>query len=343
MITMKKHSVLLLTGLFSLAPLAGFGDELGDPAPPLTVKEWIKGGPVEIKPGTNIYVVEIWGSGGPTARTNVAKLNEIQKKYKDKGVIVVGISDEGTNKLMKFVELPDVRIDYAIGADTGRRTSMDYMLGFKLRAIPHAFVVGKDGKYLWHGDPFRGLDSVLGEIIAGKFDLERAKKLDGFRRRVMEYQALARKGDPRARGAGEVLLAGWTNSPIQLCDFAGILIADSGNPRRDLSLAGEALDLAEKMSPTNTLRLFTTRMALLFEMGKQDEAITTTREAIAAAKDPKEKAALEAYLRTLETRKAREEARRNTPAGTNFVTVTNIITITNTVTVTNTARAGRQP
>jgi peroxiredoxin len=339
MTTMNKHAVLLWVFLAGLAPLAGFGDELGDPAPALTVKEWIKGSPVEIKPGTNVYVVEIFGTTGPTVRASFAKLNEIQKKYKDKGVIVVGVSDETPEKIRKFVELPDVQIDFAIGADTARRTSMDYMLGFKLRTIPQVFVVGKDAKLLWHGDPLHGLDQVLTKVLAGTYQVERAKDTDTFRRQVEAYQSFSRKGDPRARAAGESLIAGWTNSMSRLRDFAYVIITDTQNPHRDLPLAGQALDMAERLSPTNKLSLFTARAAYMFETGKQDEAIAMTKDAIAAAKDPKEKAALEPYLRALETRKAKLAAKANAPATTNIVTITNVITVTNTITVTNGPRA----
>jgi hypothetical protein len=336
---MKKHANLLSVLLAGLSPLAGLSDELGDPAPALTVKEWIKGTPVEIKPGTNIYVVEIWGTTASTVRASITRLNEIQKKYKDKGVIVVGVSDETPDKIRKFVELPDVKIDYAIGADTARRTSMDYMLGFKLNTIPHVFVVGKDAKLLWHGDPLRGLDQALSKIVAGTYELGRAKDTDEFRRQVEAYQTFSRKGDPRARAAGESVMEAWTNSVSRLRDFAYVIITDTRNSHRDLSLAGRALDMAEKLSPTNTLSLFTTRVAFLFETGKQDEAIAIMKEAIAAAKDPKEKAALEPYLRALEVRKVKEAAKGNTSASTNIVTITNVITVTNTVTVTNNARA----
>jgi hypothetical protein len=332
----KRHASLILIFLASLAPLASFGDELGDPAPPLTIKEWIKGGPVEIKPGTNTYVVEIWNTTGANARGRIASLNEIQKKYKEQGLIVVGVSDESPEKIRQFVERPDVKVEYAIAADTNRRTAMDYMMGFKLRTIPHVFVVGKDAKLLWHGDPARGLDQALSKILAGKFELERAKETDMFRRQVEEYQAMVRKGDPRAHAAGELLISRWTNNVSHLCDFAYVIVRETGNPRRDLALAGEALDQAEKVGPTNAVQLVAARGAFLFEKGKQDEAIAMVKQAIVEATDPKEKAGLEPYLRAMEARKAKAIARTNAPATTtNVVTITNIITRTNTVTITN--------
>jgi hypothetical protein len=49
------------------------------------------------------------------------------------------------------------------------------MEAFGIGGIPHAFVVDKNGKLAWHGHPMAGLDKVLEEMIAGKYDLEAAK------------------------------------------------------------------------------------------------------------------------------------------------------------------------
>jgi hypothetical protein len=313
---LKTFFVLLLA---ALGPLAGLAEELGDPAPPLVVKEWIKGSPVEIKPGTNIFVVVIWGTKGSDTRAAITNLNEIQKKYKDQGVIVIGICDESAQRIRNFVEQPDVHIDFAIGADTARRTTIAYMTGFKLRAIPRAFIVGKDARFLWHGSPLRGLNEVLGELVSGKYDFELAKKADAFRVQIEFYRNMVRRGDPGARAAGQSLIAAWTNDVRHLCDFAYVIIADTRNPGRDLKLAGQALDLAEKLAPTNTLRLLSTRAAFLVETGRPEQAIGMVKDAIAAAKDPKEKAALEPYLKGLEARVKARAATKTKTEGTNGV------------------------
>jgi hypothetical protein len=211
------------------------------------------------------------------------------------------------------------------------------MLGFKLRTIPHAFVVGRDGAFLWHGDPLHGLNELLSDVLAGKYQIARAREIDAYRVQVESYERMAERGDPRARAAGEMLIQGWTNNVNYLCDFAYTIITDTRNRGRDLTLAGEALDLAETLAPTNTLRLFVTRAAYLCETGKPDEAVAMTKQAIAEAKDPKEKAAFAPYLRAMERRQKERQALKNTGSVTitNFVTITNIVTQTNFVTVTN--------
>jgi hypothetical protein len=53
-------AVLLVIGVCSPLP-AG---ELGDKAPALAVKEWVKGKPVDVTgaDGKNVYVVEFWAT-----------------------------------------------------------------------------------------------------------------------------------------------------------------------------------------------------------------------------------------------------------------------------------------
>ena len=333
----KRCAFLFLWMLAGLLPLAGFGEELGDPAPPVAVKEWVKGPPVEIKAGTNIYVVVIWDTKNSTGRAVITNLNNLLKKYKDQGLVIAAISDETPEKLKKFVESPDVQIDYSVGADIVRRTAIAYMLGFKLRNIPQAFVVSKEAKLLWHGDPLRGLAQVLDQVVTGKYDIEQAKKNDAVRTQLEAYRAMAHRGDPRARAAGELLISGWTNNVRDLCDFAYFIISDTRNSRRDFALANQALEMAEKLSPTNTLRLFATRAWFLFETGKHQQAIGMLKDAIAAAKTPTEKSAIETHLQAMEAR-LKSLAAKAKAAGTNAVgsvTATNAPSLTNSASGTN--------
>jgi hypothetical protein len=167
MISKYGISVAILTAC--LSPAWGSVGTLGDPAPPLVVKEWIKGPPVDVNAGTNIYVVELWATWNRDHGGIVARLNEIQKTYKDKGLRVVGISEEPVDKLKDYVARQQPPIEYAIAEDDKRKTSLSYMLAYGQRELPHTFVIGQGGKMLWHGHPLFGLDQVLADIFAGRY------------------------------------------------------------------------------------------------------------------------------------------------------------------------------
>jgi thiol-disulfide isomerase/thioredoxin len=141
------------------------GGKLGDAAQPLTGLEWVKGGPVEIKAGT-VYVVEFWATWCPPCRVSIPHLTELQHKYKDKNLVVVGISTEKVSVVKPFVEQKGNDMDYIVAVDTTGTVSRGYMDAFGRNTIPSAFVVGEDGKIAWVGHPMDNMDAVLERTLA---------------------------------------------------------------------------------------------------------------------------------------------------------------------------------
>ena len=285
-----------------LVPWLGWSGPVGTSAAPLEVKEWLKGKPVEIKAGTNLFVVEVFGTMSLASRASITNLNAIQKRYQDKGVVVVGISDEPAEKIKEFLQGAGAKIEYAIAADDQRRTVRSYMVSVRQRGIPCAFIVGKDGKLLWHGHPLGGLEAALGQILAGTYDVERARKDDAARVQMAQYLALATRGDKRTGDAGRTLLAARTNDAALLCDLAFQIVTTPKLARRDIVVARTALDQAEKLGSTNAMSVAQTRAILLFETGKKEEALDMARKALAAAQGEKEKAKAELLIQTIEKR-----------------------------------------
>ena len=158
---MMKHIFPIVVLMAVLAPNIGLGGLIGDPAPPLVGKEWIKGQPVTVKPGTNIYVVEIWDTSSLASRAAITNLNDIQERFKTNGVVVVGISDDPVETIKEFVQHGGANIEYAIAADNQRKTALSYMTSVKQRGIPYTFVVGTNGNVLWHGHPLAGLNKAF--------------------------------------------------------------------------------------------------------------------------------------------------------------------------------------
>lgn len=309
-----KYAVSLLGLLAGLAPVIGRGAQLGEPAPPLMVKEWIKGKPVEVKAGTNIIVVDIFTTSSLACRASITNLNEAQKRFQGQGLVVVGVSEESPDQIRKFLQQEGAKIEYAIAADDQRQTSLKYMMPVHQRGVPCAFVVGKDGRLLWYGNPLYDLDKVLDQIITGHYDVEQAARIDLARNQMRQYLAVAHTGDPRVRTAGLRLLAARTNNVALLCDLAFQISTAPGIAKRDFALADAALNQAEKVAPTNSTRVAVTRAVLLFESGRKGEGLALARQTIASARDPKEKANAEACLRTMEARFEAAKTNRTTKA-----------------------------
>lgn len=64
-------------------------------------------------------LVEFWATWCPPCPTSIPHLNEIHAKFKDRGLLVVGVSDEPNAVIKKFQK--EVPMDYAVATDTGGR------------------------------------------------------------------------------------------------------------------------------------------------------------------------------------------------------------------------------
>ncbi len=177
--------------------------ELGDPAAPLKIAEWIKGGPVNLADarGKQIVVVEFWATWCPPCRTSIPHLTELAKRYKDRDVVIVGISDEQASVVRPFVEKMGANMDYVVAIDDNNATAEGYMRAYDQNGIPHAFVVDKAGRVVWHGHPMGGLDQALERVLSGKLDLDKERKRATAEAKLQEYYQLVSAGRDEARAA----------------------------------------------------------------------------------------------------------------------------------------------
>jgi hypothetical protein len=293
----------LLVLFASLAPRIGLAGLIGEPAPPLMVKEWLKGPPVTLKPGTNIFVVEIWGTASRANGFCITNLNRLQERYKTNGLVVVGISDEPVEKLKDFLQKDGTTIAYSIAADDQRQTAKTYLIAVDQRSIPYAFVVGTNGSVLWHGPPLGKLNVALAHIVAGSYDVEEVEKVEVGAHQMEQYLGLAQRSDFRAKSAGLLMLANRTNDLFLLGNLAYQIATDSRLKNRDLALAGEALDQAEKLSATNAAGksyVMSVRAVWLFASGKQRAGMMLATQALASAQSPTDTNRIQVLLKTME-------------------------------------------
>jgi thiol-disulfide isomerase/thioredoxin len=170
----SKAIVGLVLILMSLVT-AGSGAEtvklgqIGCIAPKLEGLEWVKGDPVRMQKGS-IYVVEFWATWcGPCIR-GIPHLTELQQKYKNKQVTVIGISKETNGKVRPFVAQKGKAMDYTVAIDVKGSVNKAFMKAFAQGGIPHAFIVDQAGRIAWRGHPMT-MDKALSEIVAGRFDM----------------------------------------------------------------------------------------------------------------------------------------------------------------------------
>jgi thiol-disulfide isomerase/thioredoxin len=181
---MKQKVSLLVAVAMSVSGTAACGQgsvDIGDPAPPLSIVEWVKGRPVDLRKDARnkIHVVEFWATWCPPCKMTVPLLTEYQRKY-EKDVVIVGVTEPDArgntpSAIRKFVNDMGEKMDYVVAIDDGR-TTKSYMASAGVVGIPYAFVVNREGNVVWHGSPLdKALDDVLARLIAGTYSLETAK------------------------------------------------------------------------------------------------------------------------------------------------------------------------
>ncbi len=217
--------------LVASAPVVA-GLDIGDAAPPLSITEWIKGSPVDLqKDAKKIHVVEFWAVWCPPCKMSVPLLTRIQKKYA-KDVVIIGVTepDFGRNSpaaIRAFVKSQGDVMDYTVAIDSGK-TTRAYMASAGPIGIPHAFIVGKDGRVAWQGSPLDpAFEDVLSRISAGTYDAKLAQKID---RRLQEISYLAQRSEwKRVREGLIEILAMDPAHEIALVFFMRISIEEFGD------------------------------------------------------------------------------------------------------------------
>ena len=194
----------LLISMFSLlaVQLVAAPLKVGDKAPELKIDKWVKNGPVTLADGIGkkVYIVEFWATWCAPCRMSIPHLSSLQKKYADKGLVVVGISQEDAAVVEEFVK-QQTDMDYNVGVDISGETYSAYMDG--VQGIPRAYIVGKDGTILWGGHPLQ-MDEVLEQVMDGTFDPKAALAVEELKLKFQ--QALqSQDADAAIKVADEIL------------------------------------------------------------------------------------------------------------------------------------------
>jgi thiol-disulfide isomerase/thioredoxin len=278
--------------------------ELGMQAPPIQIAEWVKGGPVAVDggKGTNLYVVEFWATWCPPCRASIPHLSDLQERFKDKGVVVVGISDEEPGKVKPFVKEMGNKMSYVVAIDKTNASSEAYMKAFGQNGIPHAFVVDRAGRVAWHGHPMDGLDQALEQMVAGKYDIESARRSALARDRMIEYFEMSSEDtlSPQAAKLGAEVVDGLSNDPQALNNLAWVILTHDRIKHRDLPLALRAAKSAYDTTSGKDAAVADTYARALFDSGKKDEAIRVQKKAIEACTNDEMRQELERNLKTFE-------------------------------------------
>ncbi|WP_170132695.1 TlpA family protein disulfide reductase [Pedobacter cryoconitis] len=161
--------ILLCTISFNINAQSFFniGLNIGDPAPPLRVKAWVKGKPIQKFEKGKIYVIDFWATWCIPCMDLMPHFSKLAHKYQDKATFLSIDIYEKENipiaKIKKLVHDMGNRMDVTVGVEENKLMSKNWADTSKAKGIPTIFIVN-DGKIDWIGHP-KYADSVLTQIL----------------------------------------------------------------------------------------------------------------------------------------------------------------------------------
>ncbi|HEY6902015.1 MAG TPA: TlpA disulfide reductase family protein [Puia sp.] len=182
--------ILFSTGVITSHAQSPALYKMGEPAPPLRLRAWLKGGPVEKFEKGKVYVLEFWATWCKPCIAEMPHVSAIANKYKEKVVVLgIDISEKSTTpiaKLKTFVDSMGHRMDFLVAVEDS-----DYMRTAWLdstgegQGIPKTIVVDAQGRLAWIGSPGQ-VGEVLPEVLKDTWNAKEYRTARDERRRVRE-------------------------------------------------------------------------------------------------------------------------------------------------------------
>lgn len=93
-----------------------------------------------------LLVINFWATWCPPCLDEMPELSELQTRYRDAGVVIVGISTDDVVKIREFAKTTPV--SYPLLAGDFEAMAMAEGLGNDKHALPYSVIVGRDGTVL---------------------------------------------------------------------------------------------------------------------------------------------------------------------------------------------------
>jgi len=168
-------SILVLAGLAASAHAAdpttdpALKVKVGEPAPELTIEEWIDAPAADSKDGITmeslagkVVVLEFWGPFCAPCIAAFPHINELKASFADELVVFISVADQGSSSCQRVLTKHDLDTWKAFDHDTSLFDA------YGVYAMPRTVVIGKDGNVMAYTEPMLLDADVIKAALAGK-------------------------------------------------------------------------------------------------------------------------------------------------------------------------------
>lgn len=107
-----------------------------------------------------VVVVEFWATWCAPCIEGIPHLNDLHKKHAAQGLVILSMTDQERGPVEKFIDKKGDGMSYPIGMES------ETAYAYGVSGIPHAFVIDRSGKLVWHGNPHdSGFDKAIVDAL----------------------------------------------------------------------------------------------------------------------------------------------------------------------------------
>ncbi len=145
-----------------------------------------------------VVLLDFWRTSSAPCRQDVAHLNELHRNYDERGLVVIGITNEDPATVAKAIK--DWKPEFVIARLLGSKTDVAY----GVETFPTAFLIDAKGRIAWSGLPAEFDERLLATLLA---DVVMVKVLPAKHRDInelLEQRRLGKAYEATLRGLVQV-------------------------------------------------------------------------------------------------------------------------------------------